>query len=172
MKILIAYASKHGTTKECAERLGACLEGKDFYVADLSIETPDVKNFDICLVGGSVRFGRLQKEARVFLKEQEEALCQKPLGLFFCCGLPHENEYYRDVLFSKKLREHAFEILYFGGSLRLEGLSFFEKMLVRSIRSSIAESEFEDGEYTPSLPGILPETIERLAVRVRRDFLS
>ena len=172
MRILIAYASRHGTTRECVEKLCACLEGKDFYVADLEKETPDVEQFDLCLIGASVRFGRLQKAARVFLKAHEGELCQKPLGLFFCCGLTHENEYYRDVLFSKRLRAHAFEILYFGGSLRLEGLSFFEKMLVRSIRSSIAESEFEDGEYTPSLPGILPETIERLAVRVRRDFLS
>ncbi len=172
MKILIAYAGKHGTTRECVERLNAFFDGKNVSVVDLAKETPDAREFDICLVGASVRFGRLQKAARSFLKEQEDILCQKHLGLFFCCGLTHENEYYREVLFSKKLRRQAFETIYFGGSLRLENLSFWEKILIRSIRSSIAESEFEDGEYTPSLPGILPENIERLAMRVRREFLS
>ena len=172
MKILIAYAGRHGTTKECAERLQSFLAGKDVQVVDLAKETPEVSQFDICLVGASVRFGRLQKPAREFLKRQEKALCEKHLGLFFCCGLPHESEYYRDVLFSKKLKEHAFELLYFGGSLRQEGLSFWERRLIGSIRSAIAESEFEDGEYTPSLPGILPENIERMAMRVRREFLA
>lgn len=172
MKILIAYAGRHGTTKECVERLASFFEGRDLHVADLSKETPDASQFDICLVGASVRFGRLQKEARAFLKKQEEALCEKHLGLFFCCGLPHESEYYRDVLFSKRLKQQAFERLYFGGSLRQDGLSGWEKLLIGSIRSAIAENEFEDGEYTPSLPGILPENIERMAMRVRREFLA
>lgn len=172
MKILIAYAGRHGTTKECVEKMLTFFEGREITVADLSKETPDASQFDVCIVGASVRFGRLQKEAREFLKKQEEVLCQRHLGLFFCCGLPHESEYYRDVLFSKKLKQHAFELLYFGGSLRQDGLSWWERHLIRSIRSAIVESEFEDGEYTPSLPGILPENIERMAMRVRREFLS
>ena len=172
MKILIAYAGRHGTTRECVEKMLTFFEGREVTVADLAKETPDASQYDICLVGASVRFGRLQKPAREFLKKQEKVLCQKHLGLFFCCGLPHESEYYRDVLFSGKLKEHAFELLYFGGSLRQDGLSLWEKHLIRSIRSAIVESEFEDGEYTPSLPGILPENIERMAMRVRREFLA
>ena len=172
MKILIAYAGRHGTTKECVEKMLPFFEGREVTVADLAKETPDVSRFDVCIVGGSVRFGRLQKPVRELLKKQEKALLERHLGLFFCCGLPHESEYYRDVLFSGKLKDHAFELLYFGGSLRQDGLSLWEKHLIRSIRSAIVESEFEDGEYTPSLPGILPENIERMAMRVRREFLA
>ena len=172
MRILIAYAGKRGTTKECVERLQTALKHKDVFVVDLNREIPRVEDYDLCIVGASVRFGRLQKSARNFLKAQEEALLQKPLGLFFCCGLPHESEYYREVLFSKQLRKHAFECLYFGGSLQYEGLPFWERMLIKSIRSSIVESEFEDGEYTPSLPGILPEQIDQMAIHIRREFLA
>ena len=172
MKVLIAYAGRHGTTRACVERLCAALKHKDVFMVDLEQETPRAEEYDLCIVGASVRFGRLQKAARIFLKEQEEALLKQPLGLFFCCGLPHEAEYYREVLFSKTLRQHAFECLYFGGSLRYEGLPFWERMLIRSIRSAIRESEIEDGEYTPSLPGILPEQIDRMAIEIRREYFA
>jgi len=170
MKILIAYAGRHGTTRECVKRMLSFFEGREISVADLSKETPDASQFDVCIVGASVRFGRLQKEAREFLKKQEEVLCQRHLGLFFCCGLPHESEYYRDVLFPKDLREAALGTVYFGGTLRREGHTFFERAVIRSIRSRIMESEIEDGEYTPSLPGILPENIERTATYVREEI--
>lgn len=170
MKILIAYASKNGSTRECAERLKSALNGMDVTLVDLQRETPRAEEYDLCVVGGSVRFGRLLKPVRVFLKEQESILCERPLALFFCCGLAHEVEYYRDVLFSKELRRACFELIYFGGSLRTDGLSFRDKLLVRSLRSAIAESDIDDGEYTPSMPGILPENVEKLAANIRENF--
>ena len=39
------------------------------------------------------------------------------------------------------------------------------------MRSSIMENEIEDGEYTPSLPGILPETIEKLATYTKEEVI-
>jgi hypothetical protein len=79
-------------------------------------------------------------------------------------------EYYRDVLFPKDLLNSAEEILYFGGTLRLDGHSFWERRVIRSIRAHIMESEIDDGEYTPSLPGILPENIDRTATYVREEI--
>ena len=67
MRILIAYAGKHGTTKECVDRLQTALKYKDVFVVDLNRETPKVEDYDLCIVGASVRFGRLQKAARNFL---------------------------------------------------------------------------------------------------------
>ncbi len=167
MRILIVYASKNGTVRVCAERLQDALRGKEVTVCDLARQTPALSEYDIVIAGSSVRFGKLLQPMRSFLAEQEEALKQKKLYLFLCCGLPHESEYYMQKLFSDDLRAHAEEILYFGGSLRLDGLPFWDKLIVRSIRSSIIENEIDDGEYTPSMPGILPETIDRLATQIR-----
>ena len=172
MKILIAYASKNGTVRECVNRLLDSLGGLDVTVADLNQETPNAAEYDLVVTGASVRFGRLLKAERRFLTEQAETLQRKTLCLFLCCGLAHEYEYYRENLFPKALRAQAYQSLYFGGSLRTDGLSLFDKLMVKTIRSSIAESEIEDGEYTPSMPGILPENIERMATYIRMKLIE
>ena len=172
MKILIAYAGKNGTTKECVERFERAMGHVAVEAVDLNAHDVQVSEYDLCILGGCVRFGRLQKSLRRLFKTQGEELLKRPLALFFCCGLTHENEYYSEVLFPKTLRQHAFATVYFGGSLRTDGLPFVEKMLVKSIRSAIAESDIEDGEYTPAMPGILPENIEKLAADVRRKVME
>ncbi len=172
MKILIAYTSKNGTTAECVRRLSGFLRGTDTTVADLRKASPDPSAYDLILVGGSVRFGKLSKELKRFLTEKRAVLLQKRLGLFLCCGLAHEQEYYMEKLFPKDLRDAAFSMMYFGGSLRCPSASLFDRALLHSMRSNLLESEIEDGEYTPSLPGILPENIERMASFARREFSS
>lgn len=170
MKILIAYASQNGTVADCVRRLQEQLKNIDVTLADLAKETPDASQYDIVITGSSVRFGKLLKAEREFLQEQKAALLQRPLALFLCCGYAHEYEYYREKLFSRELTEHAYQSLYFGGSLKKEGLGFFDKIAVKAMRSSIIESEIDDGEYTPSLPAILPENIEILATYTRLEI--
>ncbi len=170
MKILIAYASKTGTVRECVDRLTRALKGLDVTVADLDKDAPSVMDYDLIVAGASVRFGCLLPAARRFFQTNKELLSTKPLYLFLCCGIAHEYEYYREVVFPRELRDTAKESIYFGGRLSLDGLSFFEKLLVRHLRTSIAESEIDDGEYTPSLPGILPENVDRMATLIRNQY--
>ncbi len=170
MKILIAYASKTGTVTECVGRLIKALHGLDVTAVDLEKEVPQVADFDLIVAGSSVRFGRLLPAARKFLQANKDVLLTKTLCLFLCCGIAHEYEYYREVVFPRELRDAADQSIYFGGRLSLEGLTFFERLLVRHLRTSIAESEIEDGEYTPSLPGILPENIDRMATLIRAKY--
>ena len=169
MNVLIAYSTKYGTVKTCVSRLQGALQGLDVSAVCLEDGTPDLTPYDIVILGGSVAFGKFRPALRDFLKKNEDALCQKPLGLFFCCGLTHENEYYMEKLFSKKLRDAAFASIYFGGVLKIANASLFDRFVLHSMRSSILESEIDDGEYTPTLPCILPENIDRLATYVREE---
>lgn len=171
MNVLIAYSSKYGTVKECVRRLQNTLRNLSPTVVDLDCETLDLTQYDIVLLGTSVYFGKARPSFTRFLKENETALSQKALGLFFCCGLAHEHEYYQERIFSKKLRDSAFGIFYFGGVLKVEHPSLFDRLALHSMRSSIMESEIEDGEYTPSLPGILPEAIEKLATYTKEEVI-
>lgn len=170
MKILIAYTSKNGTVRTCVERLCTSLNGLDVTAADLNMSTPNVADYDMVILGGAVHFGKWMPAMRDFIKDQYDALMQTKLGLFLCSGLAHEQEYYIEKLFSKELRDHAFQTLYFGGSLRKDGLPFFDKLVVRHLRSIIIESEIDDGEYTPSMPGILPENIEKMGTYARKEL--
>ncbi len=167
MKVLIAYAGRNGSTEECVQRLSQLLPHHEVTLCDLFCEIPTLSSYDLCVVGGSVRFAKLQKPLRRFLKQESDSLRKMPFALFFLCGLPHEMEYYFDVLYDKSLCRDAFALTYFGGSLKTDGLKLFDKLMVKSLRAAIAESDIEDGEYTPTMPGILPENIEKLASEIR-----
>ena len=160
MKILIAYDSGKGTVKTAVERMMLPLENFDVTAVSLGEDTPDPANYDLIVVGGSVRFGKLRAKARKYLKDYESVLAHKPLGLFFCCGLTEEQDYYAEKLFPKSLQDAAFHIAFCGGSLNGEGLAFFDRMIVKSMRSSLLESEMDNGNYMPDLPYILPENID------------
>ncbi len=172
MNILIAYASKNKTTAECAERLSKLLSGLSVTVADLSAQMPQVENFDIVVLGSSVRFGKLLPPMRRFLKEKTAALSEKHVGLFLCCGLAHEYEDYMTRLFPRTLFDRAFRALYFGGSLKTAGVPFFDQLFLRIMRSQLTDNEDENGNYTPALPGLLPENIQRMADYIRTELLA
>ena len=171
MRVLLVYAGKHGTAKSCIDRLMHELHGGNTVDAvDLSQMDVDPGEYDLVVFGSSIYFGKMRPEAKRFLERNTETLMKKPLGLFLVCGLTSEYEYYREKLFSQRLRDHAFLTMYFGGSLSTEGLSFLEKQLVKAMRAAIFEENMEDGEYTPTLPSILPENIDRMATYIRREI--
>jgi menaquinone-dependent protoporphyrinogen oxidase len=171
MKILIAYDSGNGTVKTAVDRLVQPLERWDVTVASLSCDAPDPKDFDLIVVGSSVRNGKLRAAARSFLKDYTDVLATKRLGLFFCCGLTEEQDYYAEKLFPRALRDAAFHTVCFGGSLKTEGLGFWDKMRVRSMRSHLFEKEMDNGNYIPNLPYILPENIDDMANAITQEAL-
>ena len=99
MKILIAYASKNGSTRDCVLRLAERMHHADVTLADLEKSTPSLDPYDVVVFGSSVRFGKLLPPATRFLKEHKHQLLQKKLALFLCCGYAHEYEYYLQKLF-------------------------------------------------------------------------
>ena len=170
MKILIGYASKTGTAKACAERLKAELRRRDVTVADLELETPDLREYDLVVLGSSVRFGRARPKFNEFLKVNRGALMEIPHCFFLCCGFGHEFERYEGKIFESKLRSTAFASLNFGGVLSLQNGGLFERAFLRWARAEIRKSEIEDGEYTPVLPDVLPENISMMASYIRREL--
>ncbi len=170
MKILIAYSSKTGTAADCVERLVQALRGLDVTVADLDRETPELAAYGMVIAGSSVRFGKARRSFGDFLKANREAVQALPHAFFLCCGFGHEFEGYVKKQIPTELLETAFAVMNFGGKLKLENASRWERYLLYRIRSAIRESEIDDGEYTPTLPGILPENIDRMADHVRRQL--
>ncbi len=168
MKILIAFASKNGSTASCVERLASGLSGLDVTVADLAKEAPNVAEFDMVIVGAGVHHHRFPAPVRHFLREQKNVLVEKKLGLFLLCGIAEEQMYYIEKLFPADLREHAFEVAFFGGSLRYDGLSFWDKFFVWNLRSLIVEADMNEGEYIASMPGLMPENVDRMASLARK----
>jgi menaquinone-dependent protoporphyrinogen oxidase len=81
--ILVAYATKHGSTAEIAQSIGAALRDEGIE-ADVrpAHEVHDVAGFDAIVVGSAVYHGKWQGEAVDLLKRFERDLAGKHTYLF------------------------------------------------------------------------------------------
>ena len=164
MKILIAYASKNGVAKKCAQMLAdnlpSTVEGE---IVDLTLKTPSLDGYDAVVVGGSVRAARFDKNIKTFFKNNKSKLSSLPFAVYICCGLSHRYEEYKDILIPRGL-EVSLGVHHFGGELKPDKLKGFDKIVVRALRKSITEGDFEDSDVVErSLPEIIPENIKLLA---------
>jgi hypothetical protein len=81
--VLVTYASKHGSTKEVAEAIGATLRSLGSRV-DVAAAggVKDLAGYDAVVVGSAVYHDRWQEEARNLLKRVRPQLCERPTWLF------------------------------------------------------------------------------------------
>ena len=165
MKLLIAYGTKSGCTKEMATLLATELARHEVTLADLATERPDPRQFDYVVLGTSIRMNRPIKSVRRYIARYEKELCAVPHTLFLCCAFPDQFEHYLSVAFTKALIASAEESLYFGGDLSLSRQRGMDKILTRMLRNSILEHEDEEDCLLPTL---LPEHVRALADRLRK----
>jgi len=83
VRILVAHASRMGSTAEIAERIGEQLRdaGHDVDVRACA-EAADTSNYDAVIIGSALYVGRWLKEARRYLRSQSESLSRRPTWLF------------------------------------------------------------------------------------------
>ena len=176
MKILIGYFTKTGTTAKCAAMLGKQFHNHEVLVASLASEAVDLTEFDVVLLGASVRFGRLDKRFRAFLKANAARLAEKKTGYFMCCGAVEQSGdvFAHDI--PRALLDAAVVKSAFGGELEISAQKgFFGKVIVWMMRRSIKNGELdEDLCYTDhlGLPEVLPDAIARFADDIKRDFVK
>ena len=171
MKILIAYDSKTGTARECAELLGKQLNSHNVTFFDLGKGAPTLSEFDFAVIGGSIRFGKLGGAARSFLSEQKDEIGKMKHAFFICCAEFDEAEEHIKRNFDAELRKSAVICSSFGGELRPERHKGIEKLAVKLMRKSILSSE--DINYPSeirTMPAILPDTIAYFADKIKDSF--
>jgi menaquinone-dependent protoporphyrinogen oxidase len=81
--VLVAYATKHGSTREVAADVARVIRQAGFEV-DIS-PARDVKSLDLyqaVVLGGALYMGRLHKDARKLLKRKRGELASLPLAVF------------------------------------------------------------------------------------------
>jgi menaquinone-dependent protoporphyrinogen oxidase len=84
MNILVAYASKHGSTHEVAERVASELAGAPSTAVDVrpAADIRVVDDYDAVVLGGALYMGRLHADARRFLRRHRNTLASRPLAVF------------------------------------------------------------------------------------------
>jgi len=83
MKILVAYASRHGATKGIAERIAETLGRSDFDVTLRSVDDPGrIEEFDAFVIGSAAYLGSWLSEATTFVRGHRDVLAGRPVWLF------------------------------------------------------------------------------------------
>jgi menaquinone-dependent protoporphyrinogen oxidase len=83
MSILVAYASKHGSTQGIAERIADKLRqcGQDVELSPIG-EVGDLTGYDAFVIGGAAYYFHWMKEAAQFVERHQALLRQRPVWLF------------------------------------------------------------------------------------------
>jgi menaquinone-dependent protoporphyrinogen oxidase len=83
MRVLVAVASRHGSTREIGEAIAEVLVTSGF---DVEMADPDdvenVEHFEAVVLGSSVYVGRWAAAARAFVDRFAGRLAQRPVWLF------------------------------------------------------------------------------------------
>lgn len=83
MKVLVAYATRHGATAGIAERIAATLRDEHVPAEALATgEVTDVRPYDAVVLGGAAYMFHWLKDATRFAKRHRTALLDRPVWLF------------------------------------------------------------------------------------------
>lgn len=85
-RVLIAYATKAGSTAEVAARIGEILSNRKISVEVLPVaKTGDISVYSAIVLGSAIRMGRILPEAQEFLEIHQAILNEKPFSAFVVC---------------------------------------------------------------------------------------
>ena len=169
MKVLIVYAPKGGTSKEAATMLAERLKTRaEVSLFDINDAPPAPNSFDVAVIGGSIRMGKLNKKLKKYIRTGIDTLSSMPTAVFICCGLLKDFEDYKIMQLPKRL-ECSLGVHCFGGHLKPDRVKGIDKIFVKIMRESILTQDpdkSEDARY--DLPELMPDTIYALAERICR----
>lgn len=136
MKVLVAYASAHGSTQEVADFVGRILNAYSIEVTLLPVQEVDsLDGYDAVVLGSAIHGGLWLQSADLFLSRHAAALQTTPLYFFITCirvveegGLAHvlENYIHRRALEPLNVKD----IVAFAGSVNLIDVDSNERWLL------------------------------------------
>jgi menaquinone-dependent protoporphyrinogen oxidase len=146
MTVLIAYASKHGSTQGIAERIAEQLRQLGKQAETRSVDAvSDPESYEALVIGSAVYYGSWLKEATEWVRRNQAVLAARPVWLFSSGPLgtevkdaepqPKELAEFRETIGPRDQR-------IFFGALEHGRLSFAERMMVKAVRAP--EGDFRD----------------------------
>ncbi|MBN1893268.1 flavodoxin domain-containing protein [bacterium] len=134
MKTLIVYATTHGCTQTCSEKLKGLLGGEVDVVNLKGSGKIRVDDYDRIMVGGSIHAGKIQGRVSRFCANNLASLLKKKTGLFLCCMEKGEKaqKQFEDA-FPAELRRHASASGLFGGGFDFSRMNWIQKAIIKKV---------------------------------------
>ena len=133
-RVLVAYATKHGSTAEIAQAIADEIGRAGHDVDCLPAgEVENVDGYDAAVIGSAVYMKRWRRDARRLLKREHKSLEELPFWVFSSgpCGEKPDPSWTEPAATIRRaeamgVRDHAV----FGGRLPLEPSNFMERSMV------------------------------------------
>ncbi len=172
-RILVAYASRAGSTAEIAEEIGREMNSSEAMAEVRSVtENFDIHTYTAAVIGGPIYMGRVVSEVASFVRTNQAALECIPVAAFAVGGSLTDRseeslEWARHLLEKAIEPVHAREIGLFAGFLNLTRMSVSQRVILRCLWGK--SGDFRDWEmirgWARMLPAILmqdsPQTNSR-----------
>ena len=143
MRILVAYASKHGSTKGIAEHIAERLRtvGHEVDLASVD-EVADLHTYDGCVIGSAVYYGSWVKEASTFVGSNAAWLVRHPVWLFSSgpVGTAVPADPKDLVTLGETINPRGHRVFY--GALDRRQLSMGERIVASAVKAQ--EGDFRD----------------------------
>ncbi len=154
MKVLVAHASKYGSTQEVADTVDATLRDRGFEVDVRPVgKIRQLDGYRAIVLGGPIYFGKWRKDAHGFLERNREALEALPVALFAMGPIgdsPSQKDWEESrAALQKDLAKHpwltpvAFEI--FGGKFDPARLDLADRLVTGLPASPLHQLPASDG---------------------------
>ncbi len=153
MKVLVGYATVHGSTADVAQRIGDVLaqRGHEVTVADVKTLT-HVDHYDAFVLGSAIHAGTWLPELKSFVKAFETQLISNPTYLWVTCirvmeefGMSHVMDFYMEPELTAKLDVRS--KMAFAGKLDLEAVDWDERWSLAARYDGHAWPTNFDGDF-------------------------
>ncbi|MBA2679586.1 MAG: flavodoxin domain-containing protein [Ktedonobacteraceae bacterium] len=148
MTILIAYASKHGATREIAERIAEKLRQTGKETETRAVDAVEhLESYEAVVIGSAIYYGSWLKAATEWVHQNQTILAARPVWLFSSGPLGTEvkdtEPQPKEIAeFQKTIAPRGQQIFF--GAIDHDHLSFAERMMVKAVRSPAGD--FRDWE--------------------------
>jgi len=178
VKVLVAFASKHGSTKGIADFIGLKLRQRGFDADVIAVnDHHDLRDYDAFVIGSAVYMFHWMKEAKEFALKNRSVLFKRPVWLFSSgpTGTSQTNAKGRDLLDPsvsgpKELDELKEELHYrehriFFGAFDPKDLDFFSRQFFKSatIREATPIGDFRNWKEIETWANEIADSLEEIS---------